>query len=128
MAGAHAADNKAGLEARLGRAVGSAELGLAHFLGLGGATSFLRALARDPQAPAASAAPQAIDGNHSVFFAHNGAARSLAQVYDRLAAQFEANPPAPPTAPALLARVDDRLSSAPAYARIAYLMLADLGA
>lgn len=69
MAAAYAADNKAGLEARLGRAVGAADLALAHFLGLGGATKFLRALAADPGATAASAAaPHVAHANHAVFF------------------------------------------------------------
>lgn len=132
MAGAHAADNKAALEARLGRAVGAAELSLAHFLGLGGATKFLRALARDPAAPAAHAAPHAVHGNHRVFFARDGSMRSLAQVYDRLAAEFGgavAPRAAPPPERVQLAAGSDATGGpAPAYARAAYIMLADLGA
>ena len=131
MAGKHAADNKAALEARLGRTVGAAELGLAHFLGLGGATKFLRALADDPGGAAAHAAPHAVGANHSVFFTRAGAARTLEQVYDRIAARFDtATAPAPAHAPVQFAAVAPvgAVSPAPAYARAAYLMLATLGA
>ncbi len=131
MAGAHAADNRSALEARLGRAVGAAELGLAHFLGLGGATRFLRALARDPDGPAAHAAPHAVRDNRSVFFARDGSMRSLGAVYERIAAGFGgAHSPAPalPTQPVLLAAAGAVAGPGQLYARAAYLMLADFGA
>ena len=123
MAGAHASDNKAGLEARLGRAVGAVDLYLAHFLGLHGATKFLAALALDPGAAAVSAAPQAAPGNHSVFYTHAGAARSLAEVYDRIAARFSGASPTVPSAPVPLAATGPAL----AYRQAADLLLAELG-
>lgn len=125
MAAAYAADNKAGLEARLGRAVGAADLALAHFRGLGGATKFLRALAADPGAAAASAAaPHVAHANHAVFFAHDGAARTLGQVYERVAARFTGSA-APPVAAAPVQYAE--AGPVPGYARAAYLMLAELG-
>lgn len=133
MAGAHAADNKAGLEARLGRAVGATELSLAHFLGLGGATRFLRAMASDPGAAAAQVSPRAADANRHVFFTQAGAARSLGEVYDRIAARLgDTGPPVAPvgaTTDAVAAIAATARAAVPSlsYARAAYMLLAELG-
>ncbi len=127
MAGEHAADNKAGLEARLGRAVGSAELALAHFLGLGGATKFLRALGHDPTAPAVHSAPHAAHANQSIFFARNGSARSLEAVFSHIAARFAGDPPVTPANPTQLAEASASTASKPPYARTAYMLLAEFG-
>jgi hypothetical protein len=129
MAAAHTADNKAGLEARLGRVVGAADLALAHFLGLGGATKFLRALVRDPAASAVGTVPQAAPGNHRIFYDRGGAARSLTEVYEHIAARFAgtARPALAPT-PEPAQYPQGAAFPAPAYARAAYLMLAELGA
>lgn len=128
MAGAHAADNKAGLEARLGRAVGSTELSLAHFHGLDGATRFLRAMASDPGAAAAAVAPRAASANRHVFFTHAGAARSLGEVYEHVAEQLEgvtSMGSAPVQARTPTAR--SAILPSHAYARAAYMLLAELG-
>lgn len=81
MAGALAQDNRAALLAATGREPDAAELYLAHFLGAGGATTFLRALTATPDRSAASLMPAAAAANRAIFYA-DGAPRSLSQVMD----------------------------------------------
>lgn len=143
MAGEFARDNGALLERRLGRAAGATELYMAHFLGAGGAAKFLGALAQTPTAAAADLLPAAAAANRSVFFGRDGAARSVAQVFDRFAAKLaptseiaslslpiattlrhprghaESGTPLPPAGNPL---------PDPTRARLAYLLLAELGA
>ena len=85
MAAEHAADNKAELEGTLGRAATGTDLYMAHFLGLGGAKSFLSAMAANPGRQAASLFPAAAGANRNVFYASNGTPRTLEQVYARFA-------------------------------------------
>jgi hypothetical protein len=82
MAAELAEDNRAALRASLGREPDHAELYLAHFLGTGGASRFLAALATDPGQSAAALLPDAAAANRAVFFEQSGAARSLGQVMD----------------------------------------------
>lgn len=89
MAAAHAADNKAELEARFGREMGGADLYMAHFLGLGGAQKFLAALDADPGRAAAPLFPAAAAANRGVFFGSDGRPRSVAEIYDRFAAKLQ---------------------------------------
>jgi hypothetical protein len=83
MAGEFARDNGAALEAKLGRAAGATDLYMAHFLGAGGAVKFLKTLAEAPETAAAAIAPAAAAANRRVFYAADGAARSVAEVYAR---------------------------------------------
>ncbi len=87
MAAEHMADNAATLEAGLGRAVGGAELYLAHFLGSGGAIGFLKALAAAPDQAAAARMPAAARANRAIFY-EGGMPRSLQQVHDLIARRF----------------------------------------
>jgi hypothetical protein len=89
MAAEHASDNKDALENSLGRDATGTDLYMAHFLGLGGAKSFLKNMANNPDRPAASLFPAAARANRSVFFTSGGQARSLSQVYDRFAAKLD---------------------------------------
>ena len=89
MAAEHASDNKDALENSLGRDATGTDLYMAHFLGLGGAKSFLKNMANNPDRPAASLFPAAARANRSVFYTSGGQARSLAQVYDRLATKLD---------------------------------------
>jgi len=136
MAAEHAADNAKRLETRLGRAAGATDLYLAHFLGAGGAARFLTGLAADGATAAADLLPRAARANRSIFFAKDGRARSLAEVYDRFATRFGANGG---TAATLAARQPAAPAAAPpanappaadhrSYARAAYMMLAEFGA
>jgi hypothetical protein len=148
MAAAFARDNQAHLEGRLGRPVQSVDLYMAHFLGAGGATRFLRAHDANPNASAAASFPREARANRNIFFERNGSPRSFAEVRNLMAsklgsgaravaqpAAYAAATPAPQTDTAMqLAALQEGTSFAPTmqvqpqYARLAYLMLAELGA
>ena len=90
MAAEHAADNKGALEASLGRDATGTDLYMAHFLGLGGARSFLRTMAANPGASGAAMFPAAAAANRGVFFETDGAPRSLAAIYQHFAEKLGA--------------------------------------
>lgn len=147
MAAAYASDNRAHLEGRLGRPLQSVDLYMAHFLGAGGATRFLRAHDASPNATAAAAFPREARANHNIFFKRDGSARTFAEVRNLMAtklgtggnvAMAQATP-----RPSVAREVDTASQIAamqgttsfsptvavqPQYARLAYLMLAELGA
>ena len=77
MAAELANDNRVALSAQLGREPDATELYLAHFLGIGGATRFLAALANDPGQSAAALLPQAAAANRRIFYDASGAPRSV---------------------------------------------------
>lgn len=81
MAGEFAQDNAAGLGKALGRDPSATDLYFAHFLGLHGASRFLRAADAAPDAAAATLFPREASANRGIFYTKAGAARSLAQVY-----------------------------------------------
>ena len=81
MAAELARDNAGELRGVLGREPEPAELYLAHFLGAGGARSFLTALHADPGQSAAALLPQAAGANRAIFF-DNGQARSVGEVME----------------------------------------------
>lgn len=85
MAAEHASDNKDAIEASTGRAATGTDLYMAHFLGLGGAKQFLSAMKGNPDRAAAGIFPAAANANRNVFYAKDGSARSLEQVYERFA-------------------------------------------
>lgn len=135
MAGEFARDNGAALEARLGRAVGSTDLYMAHFLGAGGAAKFLGVLAAAPETAAAVILPAAAAANRGVFFARDGSARSVAEVYARFAAKLgggDGAPVAARSAPNLAAAAPPGPTFIPrgevdtSRARMAYILLAAL--
>lgn len=143
MAGEFARDNGAALAARLGRAVGATDLYLAHFLGAGGATKFLSALEKAPDTAAAALFPAAAAANRRVFYEADGSARTLAQVHARFAAKIEGgeaalSPRAARPASGPLSRAEGGSPVPPggnvlpvadtSRARLAYLLLAELGA
>jgi hypothetical protein len=148
MAAEFARDNKSALEGKLGRPAESVDLYLAHFLGAGGASEFLRAHDADPDAPAADLMPKAARANRWVFFNRDGSPCSFAEIRNRFAAKIGGSAPLPasaprgieelrtneflPIRPAMLASNAPKAAPAtavtPQYARLAYLMLAELGA
>jgi len=132
MAAEFASDNRATLERRLGHGVESVDLYLAHFLGAGGATRFLKAYDADPNASAASLFPAGARANRSVFFDKAGNARSLGDIRARFAAKFDGAPIGPRTGNDMRFAGGAMAKTAPANAgvanaRLAYLMLASLG-
>jgi hypothetical protein len=87
LAARFALDNAKQLNAAGHTSVGATELYLAHFLGAGGATTFLNGLRDTPNQAAAKALPQAANANTSIFY--DGAApRSYREIYDRFATKF----------------------------------------
>lgn len=90
MAAEHASDNKDAIEASTGRAATGTDLYMAHFLGLGGARTFLSAMKNNPDRSAAALFPGAARANRNVFYERDGSARSLAEVYDRFSSKLGA--------------------------------------
>ena len=88
MAAELANENEASLQANWGGEVGETELYLAHFMGAGGASAFLRANDRSPGMAAADLFPEAARSNRSVFF-DGHRARSVAEVYNLFDQKFE---------------------------------------
>lgn len=81
MAASYAADNASNLGQSLGRQVNGTDLYMAHFLGLGGATKFLRAQCTNGSACAATMFPQEARANRTIFYGKDGSPRTLDQVY-----------------------------------------------
>ncbi|MCW3834835.1 lytic transglycosylase domain-containing protein [Sphingomonas canadensis] len=89
MAAEHASDNKDALQASLGRDIGAGDLYMAHFLGLGGARTFLSAMDRNPDRAAAGLFPAAAAANRSIFYNSKGQPRTLQQVYDMMSRKID---------------------------------------
>jgi hypothetical protein len=89
MAAHFASDNAKSLSASGFDKIGPTELYLAHFLGAGGAKTFLEGLKANAQSAAAPSLQEAADANKAIFFA-NGQPRSFQQIYDQFAAKFAA--------------------------------------
>lgn len=89
MAAEHASDNKDALEATLGRDATGTDLYMAHFLGIGGARKFLKAMDVDGDRSGATLFPAAARANRGIFYAQNGAPRSLDEIYQRFAGKLD---------------------------------------
>lgn len=94
MAGELDKDNLDTLHATVGGKIGATDLYLAHFLGAGGASDFLKSMKTNPNAQAANILPDAAAANPSVFYAADGSARSLKQIYQHFAQKFNGDPSA----------------------------------
>lgn len=81
MAGEYASDNAAGLSQSLGRTANQTDLYFGHFLGLAGATRYLKAHQANPGATAATLFPREAAVNRSLFYTKSGEARSLDDLY-----------------------------------------------
>lgn len=81
MAAELARDNADELRGTLGREPDATELYMAHFLGSGGARTFLSALQTDPGQSAAAMLPQAASANRNIFY-DDGRARSVGEVME----------------------------------------------
>lgn len=90
LAGEYAKLNKDEVERALGHPAGRAELYMAHFLGAGGATLFLKALETRGATPAAQLLPEAAASNRGIFFeGETGRAKSVAEIYRALGNRIE---------------------------------------
>ena len=100
-------ENRAGLTRKLGRAPNEAEVRLAHFLGLNGATKLIQAAAETPDASVKTLLPKAFAHNRATL-SEGGkpmtAAQAVAQLEGRYApgAIPTPRPPAPTAPPATL--------------------------
>jgi hypothetical protein len=144
MAAEYASDNKDYLQRKLGREVESVDLYMAHFLGPAGARRFLTGMDANPDGSAADVVPAAARANRSIFYDRAGNPRSFAAIRQKFAAKFESETPAQgvPDTKAMpqvqMASLDalngqqslsqQLITPSPQYARLAYLMLANLGA
>lgn len=94
MAAEFAKENERFLESHWGGDIGETELYLAHFMGAGGAASFLNARDENPLRPAADLFPAAAKANRNVFYDKDtGKQRSLDEVYQFFAKKFEGDTP-----------------------------------
>lgn len=83
--------NQDEIERAIGRKAQRADLYMAHFLGAGGASQFLKAVQHDGNLVAADLLPEAAAANRAVFYdARTGTPRTVAQVYRSLAQRIEA--------------------------------------
>ncbi|KRB86650.1 hypothetical protein ASE00_08180 [Sphingomonas sp. Root710] len=89
MAAEFASDNAQGLQSALGRQPRPADLYFAHFLGLEGATRFLKAADARPDMNAAALFPREARANRTIFYDNGGNARSLSQVYALMAKKID---------------------------------------
>jgi len=112
MAAEFASDNAQGLQGALGRPANGTDLYFAHFLGLEGATKFLKAAQASPDNAAAALFPREARSNRSIFYDEAGSARSLGQVYALMGRKLGGDASAP-SGPATLSPDRMRL----AYAR-----------
>lgn len=90
MAAEFALENKRYLEDNWGGDIGATEMYLAHFMGAGGAASFLNAKDEAPLSPAADIFPKAAAANRNVFYdSKTGEPRTLAAVYEFFDKKFQ---------------------------------------
>jgi len=82
MAGEHARETGAVLQAALGRQPSGGELYAAHFLGPEAACKLIKLAASNPDAAAAAQFPAAASANRNVFYRADGTAKSVREVYD----------------------------------------------
>lgn len=73
---------KAQIEKSTGREAGMTDMYMAHFLGAGGASKFLKAKDQDPNQSAAALDPAAAKANKNIYYNKEGKERSVQEVYD----------------------------------------------
>ena len=115
MAGEFASENKrtlirSGIPAEQ---IGSTELYLAHFLGAGAASQFIKGMNKNPLAPAADIFPKAAAANKNVFYNQKTqAARSFGEIYAFFDKKFDSAPAQSATAEKNLVAENENKKSA----------------
>ena len=89
LAGEYAKQNQATLEQAVGRPLSRGDLYMAHFLGAGGASEFLKALDSKGNTIAAKLLPDAAAANPSVFYDASGRAKTVSEIYQAVATKIE---------------------------------------
>jgi hypothetical protein len=97
MAGVLTQSNSFKLTGAIGRRPTDAELYMAHFMGVGGATKLITSAENNPTASGAALFPNAAAANQSIFYDQSGAARSVADVYSVLSSRYAAAASSPLT-------------------------------
>lgn len=88
MAAALTQSNSFKLTGLLGRRPSDSELYMAHFMGVGGAAKLIANAEDNPQAVGARLFPNAASANRSIFYARDGRARSVSEVYSVLDSRY----------------------------------------
>jgi hypothetical protein len=90
MAGVLTQSNGFKLTGAIGRRPTDAELYMAHFMGVSGATKLITNAENNPKASGAALFPNAAEANRSIFYDKSGSARSVADVYSVLSTRYAA--------------------------------------
>jgi hypothetical protein len=89
LAAEYVKQNQSEMEQALGRPLSRGDLYMAHFLGAGGATQFLKALDSKGDTQAAKLLPDAAAANPSIFYDGSGHAKSVREIYQSVASKIE---------------------------------------
>jgi hypothetical protein len=89
LAGEYTKLNQTEVERSLGHKLSRGDLYMAHFLGAGGASSFLKAVETKGNTVAANLLPDAAAANQSIFYDANGRARTVGEIYHTLSDKIE---------------------------------------
>ncbi len=103
MAGVLTQSNSFKLTGEIGRRPNDAELYMAHFMGVAGASKLINNAAQNPNASGAALFPNAAAANRSIFYDQSGSARSVSQVYGVLSSRYTAAANSSVTASAMAA-------------------------
>jgi hypothetical protein len=88
MAAVLTQSNSFQLTGLIGRRPSDSELYMAHFMGVGGAAKLIANAQDNPQAVGARLFPNAASANRSIFYAQDGRARSVSEVYSDLSSRY----------------------------------------
>lgn len=89
LAGALTRNNAALVGSAIGRQPTNGELYIAHFLGADGAGKLISGASKNPHAKASAMFPHAAAANRNIFYDKTGRARSVGEVYGKLARLFD---------------------------------------
>ncbi len=89
LAAEYAKQNQTEMEQSLGRPLSRGDIYMAHFLGAGGATQFLKALDSKGDTPAARLLPDAAAANPGIFYDSSGNAKTVRDIYQSVASKIE---------------------------------------
>jgi hypothetical protein len=101
MAGVLTQSNSFKLTGAIGRRPTDAELYMAHFMGVTGATKLITNAENNPSASGAALFPNAAAANTSIFYNQSGGARSVSEVYSVLSTRYASAANSPTTQTAL---------------------------
>ena len=89
LAAEYAKQNQSEIEQAIGRPLSRGELYMAHFLGAGGATEFLKTLDTKGGTIAAKLLPDAAAANPNIFYDASGRGKTVAELYQTVATRIE---------------------------------------